>query len=112
MFRFILTMLLMVPMAASGEDQPWVAMSGDEIEAALSERTLKYSSATQTFYASGRTLYDAGRPSWGYWRVENNQYCSQWPPSDLWTCYTMEQLEDAVRFVGAQGDKTEGVYTE
>lgn len=112
MVRFILAILLMVPIGASGQEQPWAAMSGDEIAATLTERTLKYSSATQKFYASGKTLYDAGRPSWGYWRAEMDQYCSQWPPSDLWTCYDMEKSDDAVRFVGAQGDKTEGIFVD
>lgn len=112
MGRFILAIVLMMPMGARGEEQRWVAMNGAQITAALTERTLKYSSATQKFYASGRTLYDTGRPSWGYWRVERDQYCSQWPPSDLWACYNMEQRAEVVRFVGAQGDTTDGVYID
>lgn len=112
MRHLILAAMIMVPVAAAGQEQPWRAMSGAEIDAALSERTLRYTTATQKFYASGRTLYDAGRPSWGYWRVEGDQYCSQWPPSDLWACYGMARSGDKLRFIGAQGDTTDGVYFE
>ena len=112
MRRLIMAMVVIVPAGASGEERPWAAMSGAEISAALTDRTLKYSAATQKFYASGRTLYDAGRPSWGYWRVESDAYCSQWPPSDLWACYKLEQLGDQVRFVGEQGDATTGDFIE
>ncbi len=46
----------------------WQALSGADIGEALSEKTLHYDGATQAFYASGRTLYNAGSDSWGYWR--------------------------------------------
>jgi hypothetical protein len=102
--------LMAVPIAGLAEEEPWVAMSGAEIAQALTEQTLKYATATQTFYASGKTLYDSGRPSWGYWRVEGDQYCSQWPPNDLWACYGLEQQGVKVRFVGQRDDITEGSF--
>ena len=110
MRRLMMAMMMVLPVGVVGEEQSWAAMSGAEITAALTERALKYSMATQKFYASGRTLYDAGRPSWGYWRVEGDEYCSQWPPSDLWACYRMERLGDQLRFVGEQGEKTVGDF--
>jgi len=90
----------------------WQPMTGAEIAAALSGRTLMYETARQEFFASGRTLYDAGRPSWGYWEVRGAQYCSQWPPADGWACYDMQRdpVTGALRFVGASGDATEGRY--
>ena len=92
----------------------WQKMSGAEIAAALTETTLVYEAARQTFYASGRTLYDAGRPSWGYWEARGDQYCSQWPPADGWACYDMERdpQTGALRFIGESGDITEGRVAE
>lgn len=92
----------------------WRAMTGAEVTQALTDATLAYAAATQKFYASGRTLYDAGRPSWGYWAVRGDQYCSQWPPSDGWACYAMQRDDEAgaLRFVGAGGDVTVGRFVE
>ncbi|MEM6305632.1 MAG: hypothetical protein AAF744_13015 [Pseudomonadota bacterium] len=92
--------------------EAWERLSGAEIAEALTERRLSYASGSQVFYASGRTLYDSGRPSWGYWAVRQDRYCSMWPPSDLWACYALERRGTALRFVGAAGDVTEGVYAE
>ena len=92
----------------------WVALSGDEITAALSEQKLQYETASQVFYASGKTLYDAGRPSWGYWEARGDAYCSQWPPAGGWACYGMERntATGNLRFIGESGDITEGVLVE
>ncbi|WP_234417136.1 hypothetical protein [Loktanella sp. Alg231-35] len=92
--------------------QEWRALSGAEIAAALTDRSLTYPNATQHFYASGRTLYNAGQDSWGYWAVRGDQYCSQWPPGALWDCYDMAVMGDALRFVGADGSTTDGVYAQ
>ncbi len=108
----ILASVMALPLPLVAQEGPWVALTGAEIKEALSERTLKFSSATQKFYASGKTLYDSGRPSWGYWRVEGDAYCSQWPPNDLWTCYGMDRRAGMVRFVGERDDVTEGVYVD
>ena len=90
----------------------WEPLSGEDIRDALTGRTLEYANARQDFRASGRTLYTAGQESWGYWRIEGNQYCSQWPPSDLWACYRVERDGAQVRFIGAGGDITEGRYAD
>lgn len=103
---------LICAVPAFSEEHPWVAMSGDEITQALTGRTLQYPTATQDFRASGRTFYVAGRGSWGYWAVRGDQYCSLWPPQDLWTCYDMERAGDALRFVGAAGDITPATYLD
>lgn len=90
-------------------------MSGDQILTALDDRTLVYEGAiTQRFYASGKTLYDNGRPSWGNWAVRGDQYCSEWPPADGWTCYDLElgSTSGHVRFVSESGNSTEGMYVE
>ncbi|MEM6940785.1 MAG: hypothetical protein AAF943_02395 [Pseudomonadota bacterium] len=57
-------------------------------------------------------MYNAGRDSWGYWAVRDDQYRSMWPPSDLWVCYAMTRSGSAVRFIGAAGDITEGILRQ
>lgn len=109
MRRMVLAAVL-VPGAALAE---FKAMTGAEIEAALTDRALIYTDgATQDFRASGRTLYNAGRDSWGYWAVRGDAYCSQWPPSDGWFCYDMARDGDVLRFIAEDGSFTDGVYSD
>ena len=101
----------------AGVSQPALAdgftpLSGAEITEALSDQTLLYGDARQVFYTSGRTLYETARPSWGRWRVTGDQYCSQWPPSNRWSCYDMARDGDTLRFIGADGATSDGVYEE
>lgn len=107
MLRILIASLL-VPGAVFAQD--WRAMDGAEIADALTDQSVIYENATQQFYASGRTLYNAGQDSWGYWAVRGDQYCSQWPPGDQWDCYDMAALAGAVRFIGADGSTTDGVF--
>ncbi|WP_299657239.1 hypothetical protein [uncultured Tateyamaria sp.] len=105
--------LLLVLCASPAMAEEWVPMTGGEIRAALTGRTLVYPDTTQDFRVSGRTLYiHKGRESWGYWRIEDDQYCSQWPPNDLWACYGMDRKGEALRFVGDGGDITEATYAD
>lgn len=109
--RALALIVIFVASAATGQD--WRPLSGEEIRAALTDRALDYGAASQTFMASGRTVYTSnGRPEQGSWRVAQDQYCSAWPPSDLWACYVMEQSGDSVRFIGAQGGITVGRYID
>jgi len=101
-----MVMLLLVPGVVWAET--WRALDGAEIAEVLSDQTLIYERATQRFYASGRTLYNAGQESWGYWAVRGDQYCSQWPPGDQWDCYDMAAMAGQVRFIGADGRVTGG----
>lgn len=109
MRRFALIFCLLAGAAAA---ETWQSMTGDEIRAALEGRVLAYDSARQEFRRSGRTLYNAGRDSWGYWRIAGDRYCSQWPPQDLWACYLLERKGDRLRFIGENGDVTEGRYAD
>ena len=110
MRQIIFALLMALPATVQAQD--WTLMSGDEIREALTGRVLSYGSSWQDFRASGRTLYNAGADAWGYWRIQNDQYCSQWPPSDLWACYDMERDGDRLRFVGAQGDVSVATYKD
>ncbi len=105
-----LALLLLIPGTGWADD--WQAMSGAEITAALTDQSLTYDDATQIFYASGRTLYNAGQDSWGYWAVRDDQYCSQWPPGDQWDCYDMAARDRVVRFIGQDGSFSDGTFVK
>ncbi len=112
MRRFAL-MLAILAAPAGAADTAWKPMTGPQITETLTGRTLKYENGWQDFRASGRTLHHVGRDSWGYWAVRGDQYCSMWPPSDLWACYDMARLGDRVRFIGAgAGDVIDAVLVE
>jgi hypothetical protein len=83
MRAIVIGMLLLGATGAAGEDAKWIKMDGAQIIQTLTGHSLKYDNATQDFRASGRTLYNAGQDSWGYWAVRDDKYCSMWPPSDL-----------------------------
>ena len=101
--------LAAMPVAA----EEFVPMTGEDIQSTLTGAVLRYDSgAWQDFRASGRTLYNAGRDDWGYWAVQGDQYCSQWPPSGLWACYDMARSGDVIRFIGEAGDVSDGVLQE
>lgn len=109
------TAIFLALMPAMAGAQDWQVLRGQQVRAALEGRKLVHAGgAVQDFRASGRTLYNAGRDSWGNWRVEGDQYCSQWPPSDLWACFDLLVAPDAggLRFVGASGDVSEGRYSD
>lgn len=95
--------------------QTWSVLTGDQITAALSERVLAYGDgSTQNFHADGATSYDTGSTSLGHWRVQADQYCSQWPPSDRWDCYGVEAEAAGLdlRFVSRDGTRSEARYID
>ncbi len=93
--------------------QEYRRLNDNEILAALSGRRLKYENgASQIFEPSMFTRYFSERPSSGRWAVRDNQYCSLWPPSDLWACYQVLKSGDVIRFVGEGGDLTDGKYAD
>ncbi|MEM6477939.1 MAG: hypothetical protein AAF841_07645 [Pseudomonadota bacterium] len=107
-----IALIVLVALAEISWAEPFTALGEDEIEAALNDVTLTYEGGeVQTFYASGRTLYDNGRPSWGYWAARGDRYCSQWPPADGWACYRMDRAGDTLRFIGERGDISAGKIT-
>lgn len=97
-----------VATAVAAEEAAWQPLDGDGIHTTLTDRKVVYDNAWQHFYASGRTLYNAGEDSWGYWRVDGDRYCSQWPPGGQWDCYVMARSGDSVRFISEFGDATDG----
>lgn len=100
--------LILMVLAGDLYAQDWRRLKDVEIDAALSARVIDYDGAWQEFLASGRTLYNAGQDSWGYWETREGQYCSQWPPAGGWACYDVLQNGSAIRFVGQSGEITVG----
>lgn len=99
----------LAPAVFAGE---WQTLDGRQIEELLNDTRLTYEGAWQEFYQSGKTLYNAGADSWGYWRVQGNLYCSEWPPNTGWDCYAMTQRGDTVRFIDQKGNVSEGTVAE
>lgn len=97
--------------AGAAVAEGWETLGGAAIARALTDCSVTYDmGATQHFYASGRTLYTHGEPSWGSWRVENDQYCSLWPPAPTWDCYDVqEDGAGGVNFVNQGGGTSPGV---
>ncbi|MEM9046705.1 MAG: hypothetical protein AAGC81_18650 [Pseudomonadota bacterium] len=83
------------------------ALTGDQIKDLLTDQKVLGEGTTQIFYASGRTLYNDGHDSWGYWEVRGDQYCSTWPPQNGWACYDMVTRQTDTRqeivFIGESG---------
>ena len=113
MFKpFGLSVAMLCCQAAYAET--WFQVDGAGINTALSGQHIIYDNGhRQSFHSNGETEYSSGsQPSKGLWRVENDLYCSQWPPQGQWDCYDM-QIDGAIlRFVGPSGDVTEGTYSD
>ena len=93
----------------------WQPLDAPAITLALTARTLAYKDgATQRFNEDASTIYTTTHPSTGAWRVERNQYCSQWPPSDRWSCYDVARSADGLdlRFTAGDGSGSVGRYID
>jgi hypothetical protein len=100
----ILAVLMATPAEASE-----MKLSGSEITNLLKDRTL-FAGASgeieQIFQATGATIYsEKSATSIGHWKIENDQYCSAWPPSELWSCYDVFQDDETIVFVGKSGNR-------
>jgi hypothetical protein len=105
--------MALMPSVAMAED--WHPLDATTLTAALTARTVAYAGgATQQFNEGGSTIYTTTTPSTGAWRVEGTQYCSQWPPSDRWSCYDVARSADGLdlRFTAGDGSETIGRYID
>ncbi len=89
-----------------------VGMDGPAIREALAGRAVAGDQGgrkwRQVFHAGGTTEYSetngrSSNPSEGSWRVEGDQYCSVWPPSDAWACYDMAMDGEEILFIESNG---------
>ncbi len=71
--------LILVALAAlASEERP---LTGPEIAEILTGAEVIGEGTRQVFYKSGRTLYEDGRPSWGYWRVQGENIARNGRPA-------------------------------
>ena len=75
-------------------------LTGPEITALLSGNTALGKNDRgpwkQYFEPGGGTAYQAGTDvSRGAWAVQGEKFCSQWPPNEKWTCYSVTGDVDA-----------------
>jgi hypothetical protein len=100
----VMTAVFLAPQAAWAKS---VKLAAAEITAVLSDQSLyagEQGEIEQIFQKSGQTFYlDHGNSSQGTWKVENDKYCSQWPPSQSWSCYDVIRDSDAITFVSGTG---------
>jgi hypothetical protein len=62
----------------------------------------------QVIQSSGATFtvdIETSAQSQGFWRLEGDKYCSQWPPSQHWTCYDVFGNDDGIVFVSSTGTR-------
>ena len=89
-----------------------VAMKGADILATLKGAHVEGSDWSQSFDDGGATLYVKGsNQSQGRWDVRGDQYCSLWPPSDVWACYAMtidtsNPANEQVTWISADGHRS------
>lgn len=103
----ILTILLIQPVTAAENKLDGaaiaVALNNVTLTSTENERTIE-----QVFQSSGATFTIdvlTQALSQGFWRVEGDKYCSQWPPSEHWSCYDMFSNKIGVVFVSSNGTR-------
>ncbi len=62
----------------------------------------------QVFQASGATFtidVETHQQSQGFWKLQGDKYCSQWPPSENWECFDVYGNDQGVVFVSSYGKR-------
>ena len=79
-------------------------LTSEEIAALLPTIVAIGEKTRQIFSAAGPTTYtDRGRDTFGNWRVQSDEYCSQWPPAGGWSCYAVDYDEAAKTLIWIDG---------
>ena len=101
----IVAMIATLALPASADDMP---MKGPDILKTLTGARVQGSNWSQSFEAGGATIYAGadGKQSSGRWDVRGDEYCSQWPPSDVWACYAMatDTTADGITIIWISAD--------
>jgi hypothetical protein len=107
MFRILLILALFAARPAFAEERK---LTGAEIRAALSDKIVEGTDDagrpyTQIFQKGGLTVYTIkpSSSSNGKWDVRGDQFCSQWPPSENWSCYDMTGDGKQLTFIAKDG---------
>jgi hypothetical protein len=86
-------------------------LAGTEIEGVLTDKIARGETGgkptEQVFAAGGVTTYTVGgASSQGRWTIRGDQYCSQWPPGESWSCYDLVTDGTAYAFISASGQRS------
>jgi hypothetical protein len=105
--RYVSALLILFTSVVQAEN---VKLSGAEIALVLKDVELTADDGgrkiSQIFQKSGVTLYIVdGQQSQGFWRVEADKYCSQWPPHEQWDCYDMSRNGKTIAFISMRGKR-------
>lgn len=81
-----------------------------DILALLTGASVESTTWSQTFEKGGATIYVSGdNRSTGRWDVQGDQYCSEWPPSDRWSCYDISAENTGgvttITWIGGDGSR-------
>lgn len=109
----VIWVVISVCWLSAGAESSERKLTGPEIEAALTNHTVEGEDGgrrwQQIFQPAGNTFYSMdGNQSQGHWQVRGDQYCSQWPPSEAWSCYNIQSDGTALVFISASGKRLTG----
>ena len=104
--RILLFLLIFTPLSLASAEE--VKLTGKQISELLSpDRVFYGKTSRQSFKKDGTTSYVDGRPTFGTWRVEGNQYCSSWDKAEkYWDCfdvYADNEKDNVIIWVSDKG---------
>ena len=116
MSKFILLLITcaLIPHASFAAE---LQLSGAQIENMLNDSVLYGESdgqaTDQIFQKNGVTYYHIGSgQSQGQWKVEGDQFCSQWSPNPAWACYDVTREGQHVIFISKAGQRTDMILSK
>ncbi len=93
-------------------------LTGPEIVNLLAGATVIGAGFSQEFFRPKRnwpantTNKEGSNLTFGKWEIRANQYCSQWPPSKLWSCYRVTTWVNdgsiGIAWIDSSGRRFEG----
>ena len=111
-FRTIINLAFLAASTTIGFAQERT-LTGEEINNLLPTIKVSGENYIQTFTQKGLTtyIYD-GRPSEGRWMVQDNQYCSTWPPNNAIECYDVlvDETQKSITWIGARNSVSKATY--
>jgi hypothetical protein len=106
----ILCLLLAVFLVSNSTQAAETKIGGAEIKQLLTEKSYLQIKPTtkhtieQIFLSGGLTHFIVdGDAQTGQWKIEDDKYCSAWPPSNTWDCYDILQDGTTIVFLSARG---------
>jgi hypothetical protein len=89
-----------------------IKLDAEALKSLLSDITLTSTESgrviEQVFQASGATFtidIETRQQSQGFWKLQGDKYCSQWPPSENWECFDVYGNDQGVAFVSSYGKR-------